>query len=138
MNNKNTKKKYNNESQTSYVVFPPSLALLPCLSPLMLITHTCWTLVDGYVCIMSPKSVFKSRSASVFTEPARRTPIITQTSEESGTVVVDTAMISSTAAKKTSTVVLFTMEGMELVLNQDTKVLIISVLLWELLLWIQL
>ncbi|XP_053396044.1 intermembrane lipid transfer protein VPS13A-like isoform X3 [Mercenaria mercenaria] len=54
-------------------------------------------------------------------EPVRRTPVTTQTSEESGTVVMDTDMTSSMAAKKTSTVVLFTLEGMELVLSQDTK-----------------
>ena len=57
-----------------------------------------------------------------FIEPARRTTITTQTSEESGTVVMDTDMTSSTSVRKTSTVVLFTMEGMELVLTKDTRV----------------
>lgn len=52
----------------------------------------------------------------------RRLPLASQTSEESGTVVMETDMTSSTVAKKTSTVVLFTLEGMELVLTQDTKV----------------
>ncbi|KAL4233205.1 hypothetical protein ACF0H5_007889 [Mactra antiquata] len=54
-------------------------------------------------------------------EPVRRPPIHSQTSEESGTVIIDPTMSSSISSKKSSTVVLFTLEGMELILNQDIK-----------------
>ncbi|XP_052807431.1 intermembrane lipid transfer protein VPS13A-like isoform X2 [Mya arenaria] len=50
-------------------------------------------------------------------EPTRRMPLVSQSSLESGTVV----MASSTTNKKTATSVLFTLEGMELCLTQDTK-----------------
>lgn len=65
-----------------------------------------------------------------FTEPIRRVPLTTQGSQESGTVVMDTPMTTSIAAKKTNTGVLFTLEGMELLLQNETDVrcLIVSML----------
>ena len=46
-----------------------------------------------------------------------------QVSQESGTVIMDTSMTASMAAKKTTTGVLFTLEGVELLLQNQTEVL---------------
>lgn len=59
---------------------------------------------------------------SYVSEPMRRVPLTSQTSQESGTVVMDTPLASSMAAKKTTTAVLFTLEGMDMMLKHEGEV----------------
>ena len=56
-------------------------------------------------------------------EPRRRVHLSSQVSQESGTVIMDTSMTASMAAKKTTTGVLFTLEGVDILLQNQTEVL---------------
>lgn len=68
---------------------------------------------------------------SYVSEPVRRVPLTSQTSQESGTVVMDTPLASSMAAKKTTTAVLFTLEGMDMMLKHEGEVTTVTIFLSE-------